>query len=146
MSTRIDSHDGSEESMMRFAMVPVFVSDQDRALAFYRDKLGFEIVMDRLLPGAGDGLRWITVAAEGQGPQFILFQPAMGGSSEEELRNRVGIWTGIVFHADDIDAEYAKLRDRGVPFDGEPRQQPWGGRDTSFSDPDGNRFQLSSPG
>jgi uncharacterized glyoxalase superfamily protein PhnB len=66
----------------------------------------------------------------------------MGGDREEELRKRVGTWAGIIFLTDDIHAPYETLRQRGVEFEAEPSQQPWGGLETWFSDPDGNGFHL----
>ena len=60
--------------------VPVFVSDQDRALEFYRDKLGFEVVMD--MPMA-PGVRWLVVAPVRGATEFILFHPNLAGADGE---------------------------------------------------------------
>jgi catechol 2,3-dioxygenase-like lactoylglutathione lyase family enzyme len=126
-------------------MVPVFVSDQQRALEFYRDKLGFEVVMDNPYTGYGpEGYRWITVAPKKGGTQFILYHPDMNPGGGEELQSRVGSWTGIVLFTDDIHGTYKKWKERGVAFDDEPSQQPWGGWETWFTDPDGNRFHLGT--
>jgi predicted enzyme related to lactoylglutathione lyase len=119
--------------------VPVFVSDQERALAFYRDKLGFAITMD--MPFA-PGVRWLTVAPHKGATEFILFHPAMAGADADEMRRRVGTWTGIVLVTDDCRARYRELQALGVPFTAEPQQPFWGGWITELSDPDGNRFQL----
>lgn len=124
---------------LRLATVPVFVGDQERALAFYRDRLGFEVVTDQ--PTGGDG-RWITVAPGGGGTEILLYRPGMFGEEGASLADRVGVWTAIVFVTDDIDAAYAALVERGVDFAGPPERQPWGGLETSFADPDGNRFEL----
>ena len=125
---------------LRLGSVPVFVSDQNRALEFYCDKLGFEVVMD--IPVA-EGIRWVAVAPSRGDTELILFPPAMGGKREEELKQRVGTWTGIVFLTDDIYAAYQTLRQQGGEFDAKPSQQPWGGLETRFSDPDGNSFHLA---
>jgi predicted enzyme related to lactoylglutathione lyase len=121
--------------------VPVFVSDQNRALEFYRDKLGFETVMD--MPMAQD-VRWLVVAPVRGATEFILFHPSIAGADghAEELKRRVGTWTGIVLLTSDCRAQYKELVDRGVKFTSEPKQPFWGGWITEFSDPDGNRFQL----
>jgi len=125
---------------LRLGSVPVFVSDQDRALEFYRDKLGFEVVAD--IPVA-ERIRWVAVASRKGEAEIILYPPAFGGDKEEELKRRVGQWTGMVFLTEDIRATYEMLRQRGVEFEAEPSQQPWGGLETWFSDPDGNRLHLA---
>jgi uncharacterized glyoxalase superfamily protein PhnB len=75
--------------------------------------------------------------------ELILYPPAFGGDQEQKLNQRVGQWTGIVFLTDDISTTYETLRQRGVEFEAEPSQQPWGGLETWFSDPDGNRLHLA---
>ena len=127
----------------RLGSMPIFVTDQDRALEFYRDKLGFEVVYD--VPIGGDR-RWIAVAREKGETELILFHPeSYSGNAErsEELHKRVGIWTGIIFLTDDIQADYKMLCESGVEFDSEPQKQPWGGWEAFFRDPDGNRFHLA---
>lgn len=122
--------------------VPVFVSDQERALAFYRDKLGFETTFDQRY---GPDFRWVAVARRRGETELILFRPSpmiATGDQLEELNRRVGIWTGIVFLTDDIQATYEMLRERGVEFQRKPAPQGWGGIEAVFSDPDGNYFQL----
>jgi len=127
---------------LRLGSVPVFVSDVERSLAFYRDTLGFEVTMDMPF---GPDWRWVTVA---QGPgqtELILFHPskAVLGSQATAVEQRIGTWTGIVLLTDDIQASYQAMIELGVEVAGPPRQQPWGGWETSFSDPDGNRFHLA---
>src|SRR5688572_25920910 len=125
----------------RLGSVPVFVSDQDRALAFYRDKLGFEVVIDYQY---GPEFRWLTVARQKGETEIILFRPvpSIVANRVEEIKKRIGTWTGIVFLTDDIHDTYEMLRKRGVEFEAEPRVQSWGGQETWFSDPDGNSFHL----
>lgn len=131
--------------MMALGMVPIFVSDQQRALEFYTEKLGFVVVMDNPYTGYGpEGFRWITVAPEVGGPQLILYHPGMNPDDASLLEPRVGAWTGIVFFADNIQDTYKELVERGVKFDAPPSQQPWGGWETWFVDPDGNRFHLGT--
>jgi catechol 2,3-dioxygenase-like lactoylglutathione lyase family enzyme len=126
--------------MISLGMVPIFVSDQQRALEFYRDKLGFEVVMD----DPYSGYRWITVAPVKSGPQLILYHPGMYPGGDAKLRSRVGSWTGIVFFTDDIHGDYQKLSQHGVHFDDPPSEQSWGGWLASFTDPDGNSFHLGT--
>jgi lactoylglutathione lyase len=134
--------------MVSLGMLPIFVSDQQRALEFYRDKLGFTVVMDNPYTGYGpEGFRWITVTPGLGEPQLILFNPSMNPEKAvaKELERRVGRWTGMIFHTSDIQATYQAWRDRGVIFEAPPNQQPWGGWLTQFTDPDGNQFHLGTP-
>jgi catechol 2,3-dioxygenase-like lactoylglutathione lyase family enzyme len=106
----------------------VSVSDQDRALDFYTNKLGFEKRSDI---SAGD-FRWIEVVPPGAETALVL-EPAQGA-----LRT----FTSIVFATDDMQATYEQLRGRGVHFTEEPARQPWGGSQAQFVDQDGNTFVL----
>jgi catechol 2,3-dioxygenase-like lactoylglutathione lyase family enzyme len=87
-------------------MVPV--SDQDRAIAFYTDKLGFELRAD--IP-FGNGDRWVEVAPAGAATTVALVSPREG--------EPVGIETRIGFATDDADADHASLRAAGVDVDAE---------------------------
>jgi catechol 2,3-dioxygenase-like lactoylglutathione lyase family enzyme len=88
--------------------VGVPVSDQDRAVAFYRDKLGFEVRMDGSF---GEGQRWIEIAPPGASTTIALV-----ASGED---NPTGIDTGLRLTTDDAAADHATLRDRGVDVDEE---------------------------
>lgn len=126
----------------RLGSVPVFVRDQARAIAFYRDRLGLQVVLDVPL---GGGRRWIALARAPGETELILFHPASYAGRADKtaaLEARVGQWTGIVFLTDDIERTYRLLRERGVAFDGPPKRQAWGGVEAFFSDPEGNRFHL----
>jgi len=118
------------------------VSDVGRALEFYRDCLGFEVVTD--LP-YGPDWRWVALARSRGETELVLFRPSrtIAGDQADELEKRIGTWTGIVLLTDDIDDTYQTLRERGVEFHAPPRQRPWGGCETSFSDPDGNHLYLA---
>lgn len=124
----------------RLAGVPVYVSDQERALKFYRDQLGYQVIDDQKFGPA----RWLSVARAKGDPVLILYDPSQweGMNKQTELKDRIGTWTGIIFEVDDIHAAYEHLRAAGVRFEAEPKQQPWGGFETWFFDPDGNRFHL----
>jgi catechol 2,3-dioxygenase-like lactoylglutathione lyase family enzyme len=116
------------------AVVGVFVSDEDKALDFYVNKLGFEKRADEPM---GDGLRWIEVAPPGATTCIVLTR-GYGDWSQE----KVGQFAGIVFEPDDINATYQELSARGVEFTEPPTAQPWGGVQALFKDQDGNTFVL----
>jgi catechol 2,3-dioxygenase-like lactoylglutathione lyase family enzyme len=123
------------ETTTRIAQVGtviVPVGDQDRALEFYLDELGFEKRTD--VP-YGEGERWIEVAPRGAATTIALVPPREGEST--------GIETRVGFTTEDIDAVHDDLRARGVDADeavmrmGDPVPPMF-----FFRDPDGNRFLL----
>src|SRR3954451_17021855 len=88
-------------------MVPV--ADQDTAVAFYTEKLGFEKRVD--IP-YGEGERWIEVAPSGS-EATVALSPMREGQSEWTL----GRMTGIALHSSDIDADHAPFTGAGVDAD-----------------------------
>ena len=109
----------------------VFVSDQNKALEFYRDVLGFEVKNDMHL---SEDFRWLEVAPPGADVSLSLASPMNSGQA--------GGPTNIIFDTEDIDATASTLKGKGVTFVQEPAPQPWGGIMAMFSDPDGNVFSL----
>jgi lactoylglutathione lyase len=118
------------------SLTTVYVSDQDKALDFYTNKLGFEVRADDTM---GD-MRWIQVAPKGAVTTIVLAH-GFGGWSEE----KVGQFTGLGLEADDLDATYRELSSRGVEFTEKPNQQPWG-MQSQFVDQDGNGYVLGQTG
>lgn len=116
---------------VKFVSVPT--RDQDRALAFWTGQVGFTLVTDQPF---SDSQRWIELAVRDSTTRLVLFTP-------EGHEERVGSFFNGAFACDDVEATHRQLAARGVPFDGPPQEQPWGTFAT-FSDPDGNRFVLSS--
>ena len=128
----------------RLSHVNVFVLDQDRALAFYRDKLGFEVRNDATL----DGFRWLTVGPKGQPDlNILLAKPEPPMFSEEDaaaLRGLVakGAMAGGVIETDDCLRTYEDLKASGVTFLQEPADRPYG-VEALFRDDSGNWFSLT---
>lgn len=117
---------------MYVSVVSVYVADLERAVAFYRDVLGWDVTGDFPM---GES-RWVTVAPKHEKTAFSLVH-GFGDWSPD----KVGIFTGIVLDVDDVMQSYEELRERGVEFDETPRREPWGGW-ASFADSEGNRFGL----
>lgn len=115
---------------VKFGSVPV--RDQDRALAFYTEKLGFDIVTDQPMGNQ----RWIELGIPGAETGVVLFTP-------EEHESHVGTFAHISFFCDNVERTYQELQKRGVVFDAPPQKMPWG-TFVKFKDPDGNTFLLSS--
>lgn len=114
--------------------VPILVRDQDKALAFYVEKLGFEKRNDYALKGRP---RWLTVALPGATQEFALVK----GEFLVDPRAEDGYQFTLTTR--DCRAEAAKLQARGVQV-GEPIEAPFGVL-AKFADPDGNRFNLLQP-
>lgn len=85
---------------MRIQTVTIPVADQDRALAFYHDVLGFEVRADTAF---GDE-RWLSVAPAGSAVDFTLHPPFPGQAGP-------GWQQGVVLHTDDIEGVVGALRD-----------------------------------
>ncbi len=123
----------------------LFVLDQDRALDFYTNKLGFEVRADMTM----DGFRWLTVAPKGQQqPELILYPTLPGGPLDADALTHIrallerGLLGAGVFQTDDCRKTFEQLRARGVEFDQEPQERPYG-MEALFNDGCGNWFSLT---
>ena len=126
----------------------VWVHDQDEALAFYTDKLGLELREDVTVPELGN-FRWLTVGVPGQEDVAITLMaipgpPVFDAETQDAIKTLVakGVATGLFFATDDVQATYEELKDRGVEFQQEPTEQPYG-IDAGFRDPSGNHFRMA---
>jgi catechol 2,3-dioxygenase-like lactoylglutathione lyase family enzyme len=126
----------------------IYVTDQDEALAFYRDKLGFEVRMDLPMSESGT-VRWLTVSPKGQPDLEIVLMPITPGPVFDEaaadqmrtLVERGGIGIGV-FESDDVYADYERLRGEGVEFASPPQERPYG-TEAIVKDNSGNWFSLT---
>jgi catechol 2,3-dioxygenase-like lactoylglutathione lyase family enzyme len=124
----------------------IWVTDQDEALAFYRDTLGLEVRSDATM----DGWRWLTVGAPDQPDLEITLMvpgpPPLDPDVAERVKELValGAMGGAIFQTDDCRRDHAALRDRGVEFTEEPAERFYG-IDAGFRDPFGNPFRLVQP-
>ena len=127
--------------------VQVWVHDQDEALAFYTEKLGLELRDDVTVPEMGN-FRWLTVGVPGQ-PDVAITLMAVPGPPvfDAETRDQInalmakGAASGLFFAADDVRATYEELKSRGVEFQQEPMEQPYG-IDAGMRDPSGNHMRM----
>ncbi len=134
--------------MIKIANAQLWVHDQDEALAFYTEKLGFEVRSDATLPELGD-FRWLTVSPAGQ-PDVAITLMAIPGPPvmDDDVANQVrslmatGFAGAIFLSTDDCQASYEELKARGVEFSEEPEERPYG-IDAGFRDPSGNSFRLT---
>lgn len=110
--------------------VSVQVDDQDAALAFYVDILGFTKLRDNPTPGGG---RWIELAP-GDQSVIVTLEPAAPGVSRGPI--------GIRFSTNNAEAAHAALREAGVDTD-EILRWPGVPPMFAFRDPDGNAFSIT---
>ena len=113
------------------ANVGVPVTDQDRAIAFYVDHLGFEVRRDATF---GPGLRWVEVAPSGA-TTTVALAPLPEGKS-------AGVDTGVRLSVADAGAAHAALSAAGVDVDGDVMRWPGVPPMFSLRDPDGNTLYL----
>ncbi|MEP6919725.1 MAG: VOC family protein [bacterium] len=126
----------------------IFVNNQDEALTFYRDKLGFQVHTDAMV---GPDFRWLTMNVPDQ-PDFeiVLMEPKPGMLMDQTTADQLrailnkGVLGAGVFNTDDCLATYQELKDKGVQFVSEPAERPYG-IETVFKDNSGNWFSLTQP-
>lgn len=114
----------------RIDLVSVPVTDQQAAVQFYTEKLGFEVRLD--MPYMDGGSKWLEVAPPGAATRMVLatWIPALTGDK----------FTGIVLATSNVEADYAELQAKGVQMTALERM-PWG-TSATISDPDGNQLVL----
>jgi predicted enzyme related to lactoylglutathione lyase len=123
-----------EDAMIRgVKIVSIPVSDQDVALKFYTEKLGFKVATDQEM---GPGMRWIELMIPGADTRLALFTPP-GHES------RIGGFQSMTFWCDDVFATAELMKKKGVELAEAPRKEIWGTM-AKFKDPDGNEFVFSS--
>ena len=121
--------------------IMVMVSDQQKALEFYTQKLGFE----RKLDTDTAGFRWIVVGPKDSKTVISLVDPysmkEWAKKPPDNPEKRIGQPTGIWFYAKDINATYKELKSKDVEIT-EPEKQVWGGIMSIVYDQDKNSFGL----
>jgi len=134
--------------MIKIANAQLWVHDQNEALDFYTNKLGWEVRADVTLAELGD-FRWLTVGPPGQEDFAVVLMaipgaPVMDSETGEQVRELMGKgFAGTVFlSTDDCQASYEELKARGVEFTEPPEERPYG-IDSGFRDPSGNAFRLT---
>ena len=130
----------------RMSHATIYVTDQDQALEFYRDKLGFQVINDVAMDG---GFRWVTVAPKSQSDfEIILMDTKPGFMFEEEAANQLkalisnGKLGAGVFNTPNCQATYEELSAKGVEFLSPPAERPYG-IEAIFKDNSGNWFSLT---
>ncbi len=134
--------------MINVSYVQLWVHDQAEALAFYTDKVGFEVREDVTVPEMGN-FRWLAVGP-GHQPEIAIVlmaipgPPVMDADTNREVHALMakGFAGTVFFTSDDVDADYERLSARGVEFVEKPEARPYG-KDSAFRDPSGNNIRIT---
>jgi len=118
----------------KLATVSVYVQDQQQALEFWTDKVGFSVLADHPM---GPDARWIEVGPQGAHTRLVLYPRALAQDWTERKLS-------VVFECDDIEATVQKLADAGVVIKQPPKEMPWGIY-AVFADLDGHGYVLYQP-
>jgi catechol 2,3-dioxygenase-like lactoylglutathione lyase family enzyme len=120
---------------MTTVSVRYIVNSVEAAIAFYRDQLGFDLLMH---PAPG-------FAALSRGDlRLLLNQPGAGGAGTAGGSPQPGGWNRIQLTVDDLNLVVAKLREQGATFRGDVVEGT-GGRQILVEDPSGNPIELFQP-
>jgi catechol 2,3-dioxygenase-like lactoylglutathione lyase family enzyme len=124
--------------MNKIGHITLLVKDQDEALKFYTQKLGFQNRQDIVI---AKNVRWVTISPKGQEDLELTLVVA----DSEEKRKAVGKQAGdhvfLTLESEDCRKEYKALKAKGVKFYGKPELQAWG-VDVVLEDLYGNLFDL----
>jgi catechol 2,3-dioxygenase-like lactoylglutathione lyase family enzyme len=132
----------------RLSHTTIYVLDQDEALKFYRDKLGFEVRTDFTMD---NGFRWLTVGPKTQTDLEIVLMalkesPMLPAEKVAMMRKLIesGSMGGGVLQADDCRKTYEELKAKGVEFKGPPEERFYG-IEALLKDNSGNWFSMTQP-
>lgn len=130
--------------MAHLQLTAIIVEDYDKAIAFFTEALGFELVEDSpATTNDGRPKRWVVVRPPGA-ETGILLARADGDEQAAAIGNQHAGRVGFFLHVDDFDACYRHMRSAGVEFLTEPRTEPYG-QVVVFRDIAGNRWDLLGP-
>jgi catechol 2,3-dioxygenase-like lactoylglutathione lyase family enzyme len=122
----------------RLVHISIVVKDYDEAIAFYTQKLGFELVADEKL---NETKRWVLVKPRGGGDCSILLAKADGATQTKYIGNQTGGRVFLFLRTDNFDRDFANLKSQSIKIVREPSDEPYG-RVTVFEDLYGNKWDL----
>jgi len=124
------------------------VDDHEKAIAFYRDALGFEVRNDV----QAYGMRWTTLGSPSQPDVSVVLEPpaadpGISASDRTALGDLLakGLLGRLVLTTNDVDATFEAVAATGAEVVQEPMDQPYGVRDCAFRDPAGNLVRINQP-
>src|SRR4051794_13381548 len=128
---------------VRVDLVAIVVDDYDRAVEFFVNALGFDLVEDSpSVTNDGRPKRWVVVRPPGGGTGLLLAK-AEGAEQVSTIGRQFAGRVGLFLRVDDFPGTLAPIRAAGVEVLGEPRREPYGDV-VVFRDPFGNKWDLLS--
>ena len=124
--------------MPSLARVTLVVRDYDEAIAWFTDKLGFELTEDRAL---GAGKRWVVVRPRGDGGASLLLARSATPAQTARVGDQTGGRVFLFLHTDDFPRDHRAMLAKGVRFREAPREEDYG-TVAVFEDLYGNRWDL----
>lgn len=118
--------------------VSILVDDYDEAIAFYTQKLGFELVSDEKLT---ETKRWVLVKPKGQGQCSILLAKADGDFQKNYVGNQTGGRVFLFLSTDNFERDFTNLKKQNIKIIREPSDESYG-RVAVFEDLYGNKWDL----
>ena len=122
------------------------VDDHDKAIAFYRDALGFEVRNDV----SAYGMRWVTMGPPSQPDVNIVLEPpaadpGISPSDRVAIGDLLakGLLRGLIFSTPDLEGTFDRVEATGAEVVQEPMDQAYGVRDCAFRDPAGNLIRIN---
>lgn len=123
---------------MKIGHITILVKDFDEALAFYVDKLGFQKIQDTKFWG---NMRWVTVSPADQPDIELTFVLADTEEKKAAVGKQAGDHVFLTMQTNDCRRDYKEMKAKGVKFQGEPTEQPYG-VEVVFEDLYGNLYDL----
>ena len=123
--------------------ISIVVADYDDAIAFYCEKVGFELIEDSDM---GNGKRWVLIAPP-RAPvnaTRILLARAVNDSQKRAIGQQTGGRVGFFLMTDDFQTDHTRMVENGVRFLENPRHEPYG-IVAVFEDLYGNKWDLLQP-
>ena len=125
----------------RLAHIALVVADYDEAIAFYTQRLGFDLLEDTPL---SESKRWVVVRPKGIGACGLLLAKAVGDEQASRVGNQTGGRVFLFLYTDDFWRDHQRLTDNGVLFVRPPSEEAYG-IVAVFQDLYGNLWDLIQP-
>jgi catechol 2,3-dioxygenase-like lactoylglutathione lyase family enzyme len=125
----------------KIAHIALVVKDYDDAIAFYTEKLGFELIEDTKL---SETKRWVRVAPKGADNFSLLLAQAASDEQQSRVGNQTGGRVFLFLNTSDFETDYRRFKENGVTFVREAVTEPYG-TVAVFKDLYGNLWDLIGP-
>lgn len=125
----------------QLARIALVVRDYDEAIAFYTQKLNFELIEDTVL---SETKRWVVVAPPGSDGCALLLAQAANEVQVQSIGNQSGGRVFLFLYTDDFWRDYTQMKERGIIFVREPAEEDYG-TVVVFKDLYGNLWDFIEP-